>query len=70
MLFGATFEQPVAATKSRQLVTTGGFEKKWKLMEFSIKLAGWVLNDPGCPLKKNNMVLKHFILPVEHFKLS
>ena len=41
-------------------------------MEFSIK-AGWV--GPRClgfPLKKkkNNIVLKHFILPVDHFKAN
>ena len=33
--------------------------------------AGWV--GPRCPdfpLKKYNMVLKHFILPVEHFKAN
>ena len=40
--------------------------KKKTLMEFSIKLAGC----PGFPLKKTKtyMVLKHFVLPVEHFK--
>ena len=40
-------------------------------MEFSIK-AGWVgPRCPGFPLKKkNNMVLKHFILPVDHFKAN
>ena len=38
-------------------------------MEFSIKL---VLDAPGFPLKKKktNMVLKHFILPEEHFKAN
>ena len=25
---------------------------------------------PGFPLKKSNMVLKHFILPEEHFKAN
>ena len=41
-------------------------------MEFSIKLAGWVLDAPVShwEQKKNNMVLKHFILPVEHFKAN
>ena len=40
-------------------------------MEFSIKLAGWVLDAPVFHSKKNNnMVLKHFILPVEHFKAN
>ena len=40
-------------------------------MEFSIKLAGWVLDAPFS-IKKNkkNMVLKHFILPEEHFKAN
>ena len=36
-------------------------------MEFSIKLAGWVLDAP-ISIKKNltNMDLKHFILPEKH----
>ena len=41
-------------------------------MEFSIS-AGWVgPRGLGFPLKKkkNNMVLKHFILPVDHFKTN
>jgi len=39
-------------------------------MEVSIKLAGWVLDAPVFNEKKNNMVLKHFILPQEHFKAN
>ena len=41
-------------------------------MEFSIKLAGWVLYAPGfhSKNKQTKMVLKHFILPVEHFKAN
>ena len=42
----------------------GGFRKK-ELMEFFIKLAGWVLDHPVFHLKK--MALKHFILPEMHF---
>ena len=39
-------------------------------MEFSIMLAGWVLDALVFHKKRirNNMVLKHFILPEEHFK--
>ena len=39
-------------------------------MEFSIKLAGWVLDAPVFHLKKTYMALKLFILPVEHFKAN
>ena len=40
-------------------------------MEFSIKLAGWVLNALVFhEKKKTNMVLKHFILREEHFKAN
>ena len=42
-------------------------------MEFSIKLAGWVLDALIFHKKNNkktNMVLKHFILPEEHFKAN
>ena len=40
-------------------------------MEFSIKMAGRVLDAPVFhKKKKNSMVLKHFILPVEHFKAN
>ena len=37
-------------------------------MEFSIKLAGWVLDDPVFHQEKKNMVSKHFILLEMHFK--
>ena len=49
------------------ILINGRFQKK-KLMEFS--KAGWVgPRCPGFPLKKQtNMVVKHFILPVEHLK--
>ena len=56
-------------SKKVEKVHKGRFQKK-KLMEFFIKLAGWVLNAPVFHLKKTNMVLKHFILPVEHFKAN
>ena len=40
----------------------GWFQQTKKLMEFSIKLAGWVLNAPfSIKKKENNMVLKHLI---------
>ena len=35
-------------------------------MEFSIKLAGWVLGDTVLHLKKKIMVFKNFILPEIH----
>ena len=38
-------------------------------MEFFKKPAGWVLNAPVF-IKKNNTVLKHFILSEEHFKAN
>ena len=49
----------------------GGFKKK-KLVEFSIKLAGWVLDDPVFHFIKKRicMALKHFILPEMHFKAN
>ena len=50
-------------------VAKGRFQKK-KLMEFSIKLSGWVLDAPVFHEKKTNMVLKHFILPEKHFKAN
>ena len=43
---------------------------KKKLMEFLVKLAGCVLDDPVFHLKKKKMVLKHFILPEMHFKAN
>ena len=44
-------------------------KKKKKLMEFSIKLAWWVLNDQVF-YKKKSMVLKCFILHKKHFKAN
>ena len=38
-------------------------------MEFSIKLAGWVLDNPVFHPKKK-MVSKHFIFPKMHFKAN
>ena len=43
------FHQPfVAELKDcqKKVLIRGGFKKKKKLMEFSIKLAGWVLDAP------------------------
>ena len=43
-------------------------KQKQKLLEFSIKLAGWVLDAPFLiKINKKNMVLKTFI---EHFKAN
>ena len=39
-------------------------------MDFSIKLAGWVLDNPVFHWEKKNMVSKHFILPEMHFKAN
>ena len=39
-------------------------------MEFSIKLTGWVLDDPVFHWKKIFMVLNLFILPEMHFKAN
>ena len=40
-------------------------------MDFSINLAGWVLDDPVFHKKKRKkMALKHFKLPEMHFKAS
>ena len=46
------------------------FKKKKKLLKFSIKLGGWILDAPVFHKEKTNIVLKHFILPVEYFKAN
>ena len=55
-------------------LTSANLSKGWfkEKMEFSIKLAGWALDDPVFHLKKEEekMVLKHFILPGMHFKTN
>ena len=38
-------------------------------MEFSIKLVGWVLDDPVFHQKKN-IAIRHFILPEMHFRAT
>ena len=55
-----------------QMAVVSGTVLKKKLMEFSIKLVGSVLDAPVFLLKKIkiNMVLTHFILPEEHFKAN
>ena len=50
------------------LIYKGWFQKK--MMEFSMKLAGWVLDDPVIQLKKYIYGLKTLFLPEMHFKAN
>ena len=43
---------------------------KQKIMEFSIQLAGWVLDDPFFLFKIKKKILQLFILPEMHFKAN
>ena len=45
LLSGKTFVSPFKCI-SKIMAASDGFQKKKKLMEFSIKLAGWVLDAP------------------------